>query len=253
MSIDIYADESGIHDREGMEPGSKVAALAGFVAWRGDWLNFCREWQSKLGEYGPPYFHYREIRFRDRDRKSIYHAWPQARVDSFLVELAEIAGRWPRFHIGGLINVRSLHRLASKGDPRRSCPKLFFESFLQEVNDRWPLCTENFTFIFDDTTDKSWKHLIHDTYSDFKAVDRRITEIRFRDKRALEGLPLQAADLLAYRIRRAGVKTMTGGHTKPLPLDDPIDQALFGKAMPSRYNSTVLGLARIRVQAKSLL
>ena len=38
MSIDVYADESGIHDPTGSEPGSAVAVLAGYVAVH----QFCR-------------------------------------------------------------------------------------------------------------------------------------------------------------------------------------------------------------------
>ena len=243
MSIDVYADESGIHDPTGKEPGSNVAALAGLVAWREDWINFRRDWQAKLLEYNVPYFHYREWFYEKNKKNSPYFGWDEQRLNSFRDELAEIAGKWRRFYIGGYFNVKKYHGLAPKAYPYTSCFRLFFNSFLEEANDRWPWCRDSFTFIFDDTTDKLWKEKLHDVFSDYKQIDSRISQIRFGDKKVPDCLPLQAADMLVYRIRHLGEKKIEIGN--PLVIKEDIDRALFEKSMPSRYNYAIRELAAI--------
>lgn len=248
VSVDIYADESGVGDPTGKSTGTHVAALAGFVAWREDWIRFCLEWQTKLDEYSVPCFNYGDWLYKRHKKDSPYYDWDEERLNCFLIELAQVAGKWTRFHIGGYFNLKKYHGLAPHAYPYLPLFRLFFASFLQEVNERWPLCRESFTFIFDNTTDKKWKHGLEDVFTEHANKDNRISEIRFRNDQMKEGLPLQAADMLVYRVRSMGEKKIHIG--RPLIIKEQIDRVLFGKSMPSRFNYLSVKLDAIRARTQ---
>ena len=46
MKVIVYADESGTHDKAGMEPGSEVAVTAGYAGKVDGWIKFCKDWQA---------------------------------------------------------------------------------------------------------------------------------------------------------------------------------------------------------------
>ena len=60
MKVVAYVDESGTHDKMGIQKGASEVVIAGLVAWREDWIKFSEEWQSTLNKYSAPYFHFKE-------------------------------------------------------------------------------------------------------------------------------------------------------------------------------------------------
>jgi len=46
LGLRVYADESGIHDKHGLAPGSEVTAIAGYIATARNWEIASRRWNT---------------------------------------------------------------------------------------------------------------------------------------------------------------------------------------------------------------
>lgn len=225
VKISIYADESGTHDPEGIEPGSKYPIIAGFAAHRQEWVRFCGRWQVVLNDYKAPYFHFREwsaasaaIRFKKEEtpklRKNPYFGWTLKRLDSFLITLAEIAGEGDKIPIAGAIKIPAFHKIKAAleinnpdkiqmgNDPYKFCLGEFFHVYHKETFLQWGNFDCPVTCFFDQNDKPEWKAAVHEVFDAFKKADPRLGEIVFADKKKKPHFPLQAADMLAYRIRQ---------------------------------------------------
>lgn len=225
LKISIYADESGTHDPTGDQPGSQFPIIAGYAARRCDWVNFCCKWKAVLDKYRAPYFHSRELRAakaavennkkETRElKKNPYYGWKLKRINDFLIELAKVAAAGKKIPIAGAIRIPAFNRIKAKleidnpekiqlgTDPYKYCMGEFFrvyhkETWLQWGEFKWPV-----TFFFDQNDNPEWQAALHEVFGAFQKKDSRMKEIVFANKKDAPHLPLQAADMLAYRIRQ---------------------------------------------------
>ena len=51
LGLTVYADESGIHDKHGLEPGSEVTVVAGYIAAKRNWEVVTRRWNTADSPY----------------------------------------------------------------------------------------------------------------------------------------------------------------------------------------------------------
>ena len=91
VDVRFYADESGIHDEHGNEPGSEVAVVGGYIATKREWKRFGRHWDEALQEYGVPEFHASEYNRERPKPKSPYYGWSDTKKKKFLRLLIKIA------------------------------------------------------------------------------------------------------------------------------------------------------------------
>ena len=220
MKVTIYADESGIHDKTGKQPGSKAIALAGFLGLDDDWAKFSGEWESILKQENVPCFHFSEFadkKNHSKDKSWPYYNWSEIRRDNFLFELANLIKKRAQFPVGSCYSISNFNKFSPQekeqlGDPYRNCVVLFFQAFCGEMGMRWDLYRgEKISFVFDQTKDLKWRTTIQEVFNLFKTktiFGQMMGEITFQDKKV--HLPLQAADLNVYRLRQFYEKRATG-------------------------------------------
>lgn len=247
VNLVAYVDESGRHDRAGKEKGSGQIVVAGWLDWRDNWAVFCREWQTVLDNYHAPYFHFWEwadasgvIRnvhppTSDFD-KNPYCGWSLSHLDSFLYSLADIAGSGEKIILGGFISTSDFNEAKKHpdysyfspkhGDPYRECLINFFDKFPAEVKSQWPSWTEKVSFFFDQNGDSDWNHAVQDSFMLAKKNEPRMAGLAFEDMRVI--LPLQAADMVAYRFHQIAGKFVD---PRTEPVASKLDDLLIKRAM----------------------
>jgi len=214
MELVAYADESGTHDPSGVQPGSEVAAIVGYVSWKEDWDKFFTPaWQSVLSEYGVAVFHMSE--FMDQKNGPSkpewpYGGWSKDKRDVFARRLISTAVENSLFAVGGVLNVRDYDAVSpdwlksETEHPYHFCFQLFFDMFLSTLRKHFekPLLAqgEQAAFFFD--RQNEFQSKARDTFAIVKAVrdmEGWMGKLEFVSK---EGhVPLQAVDLLAYIMR----------------------------------------------------
>jgi hypothetical protein len=254
VNIAAYIDETGTHDPTGARPGSEMAGLCGLVAWREEWALFCEQWQQVLNKYSADYFHYCEwsqaMKVAKGERKEKrgskpkpYAGWSIAKLDDFVCELTDIAGDGNKVAVGGLVNVASIYKATSKipnreldpsgGDPYLHLIREFFKNIAGEIQSVWPHWKEPITLHFDQNDDKKWACSILAEFSEHKKKDPRFAEICFVDKKFMPHLPMQAADLFAYRFRQISSNIHNGKIPKTL---NKLDSLMF-RGMFKQFDS----------------
>ncbi len=222
MPIVCYADESGTHDSSGASQGAEAALIAGYVAWQSQWDTFTRLWQDTLATYGVPVFHYVEFAHQAYYSKdsSPYFGWSDAKREEFLLRLAAIARDNTVLGVAGVVDVKAYNRLypvPMKRHPWTFAQLAFFEGIkvnaLSRFGSPFP-SDERIAFVFD-RQDEFRKDAVmghaaacldargRDTFGSFEFADKS------------DRIPLQAADLLAARVRRSFTRVFING--APLP------------------------------------
>ena len=215
VKLIAYADESHSGNKD-----SEVLIVAGWIALRDEWSKFCVEWQRVLNQYAAPYFHFREwsdastvVRGKRRGsseflKKNPYKCWDQSKLDGFLLELAQIAASGNRLIVGGYVPAKKLEEdkasgiVKTKPSPEGLCIKHFFDSVISTINHhRSPLKRQPITFFFDHSDNSDWKKIVNDGFESSRSKNRHFKQISFASK--VDHLPLQAADMVAYRLRQA--------------------------------------------------
>jgi Protein of unknown function (DUF3800) len=223
VKIVVYADESGTHDKNGTERGSEVAVVAGYAAKVDSWTKFCKDWRAVLKAYSAPYFHFNE--FADasavarnkrpptsRHKNNPYSGWAIDQLDNFLFDLAKVAAAGSRVPVAGYVDTRGyagyLKQMPEEKmrNPHAGCVWWFYESALQGIQAKWPRLQWPITFIFDQTASEEWRSAITSAHLSYQKLNSRIKAIAFANKKDPEHYPLQAADLLAYRLRQIAGK-----------------------------------------------
>jgi len=80
------------------------------------------------------------------------------------------------------------------------------------------------TFFFDHTDDGEWKHAVIDMFDRHKKLHTTFGELSFADKKKMPHLPLQAADMVAYRTRQLTEQWVDGAMSAKWP---EFTEALF--------------------------
>ena len=216
MSAAFYADETGTHSISGKNAGLAVAGVGGYLSWPQDWAKFCEQWKEVLDEHNIGCFHFSE--FADRKngprRKSWpYLGWSEEKRDTFLNSLAAIATQNTQFSFGCFFSASDYNRIIPawyrkrpNNQPYDLCFKGFFEGLLGELKNRWILpysAGSQVAFFFDQNTDPRWQRsvlAIFNAVERLKDTDERMGTITFAEMKRT--LPLQAADMVIYRMRQ---------------------------------------------------
>lgn len=198
-----YFDESGLH------ADARCFCFAGYIGYASDWFEFSRLWRHALAEARVASFHMSEF----ETRHGLFADWPRERRYSLIRELVSIINStdlWG-FGIGVPLDVyeRVRARLVSQ---RHLRPEWWDHPYLLAY--QWALVelgvesdhlpqTETIAFTLDRTsTFRSRLADTHRTYQKDTTCARhwRIGSLTFRARVDTE--PLQAADLLAYEVRK---------------------------------------------------
>lgn len=216
MKLVCYSDDSGTHDPTGELKGAKQGLVGGIIAPAAEWPQFCRDWQAVLTRYTAPYFHFCEWRAasavaRGKRRptkdyaKNPFKGWSEESLNAFLLDLAKIAGA--KLTVGGFVLTKEFHLARTSGDiPAEADPyehglEQFFAEVLSSVHQlRAPWKRAQASFIFDQSDKPEWRRAVNDCFARYKAKYPTFATVAFEDKRL--ALPLQAADMVAYRSRR---------------------------------------------------
>jgi hypothetical protein len=230
-----------ITTRQGQKKAQGKELLAALAQSKRIGGAFCREWQAVLNQYKVPYFHFYEwatasavARGRPPSSdfsKNPYQHLDLKQLDALLVALAKIAGSGNKIIIGGSVYTRLFHQAKISGDipqnadPYRHCMEQFFAAVLQTIEtQRPPWKRLPISFFFDQTDNREWICAFHDTFNIYRKKYSTFKEISFADKKDEPHLPLQAADMVAYRMRQIGEKWID---KKPPSTFTMIDEHLF--------------------------
>ena len=197
MQIQVYCDESGTggFDQKGKDP---IPTMYGYIAPVEYWVKeFYPDWRAVLDKKGVSYFHFRELNKNARRKPSNpYYGWSDGDVDNFLDDLSIVAGRTA-------IPCGSHGTLKGGEDPYKKIFELFFKDCFNRIEMHWPKFNERVDFFFESTNNKKWSKQILEVAESFRLNEKRLGTPSFPcwdDPR--NGLPLQAADLLAYSQRQ---------------------------------------------------
>ncbi len=205
MMMSFYGDESGTHDKLGMQPGSDVVAVSGYLGWDHDWKRFEIRWRNCLNKYGVEEFHM--ARFR-RKKELPYRKWSDAKREEFLHALIKIARRHSYIGIGGLVVLEDYNRIVPDNlkrehkHPYYFCFQMLIDLLLPELEEFDPPLPhgQKVAFIFDQN-----QQFADNAKTSFDVIKK------LRDRRDRMGsltfgsrtdyIPLQAADLIVYTVR----------------------------------------------------
>ena len=229
MKLIVYADDSDTHDTTGAMAGAKVATIAGMVAPREEWATFCKRWQAALNKYSAPYFHFCEwsaassvVRKKRNPTSTFkksnpYREWDQATPDKFVVELATIAGSGNKLIVGMTVSVDVFRakRLAGEypadANPYEQCADRFLASVVDTINkQKAPWKRKPISFFFDQTDNQRFRHTVMEMFLAHQKQHRTFKDIAFENKKEYPHLPLQAADMVAYRCRQVSENWVNG-------------------------------------------
>jgi hypothetical protein len=225
MRLICYADDSGTHDPTGEQKGAEQGIVGGIIAPESDWPQFCRDWRAALVKHDAPHFHFCEWRAASAiargkrrptndDKKNPLNGWTEARLNALLMDLAWIAGA--KLTVGGLVLTKEFHLaktcgdLPAEADPYEHSLERFFAEVLSSIHGlRAPWKRAKISFVFDQSDKLDWRRAINDCFARYKAKYPTFASLSFADKKS--HLPLQAADMVAFRSRRIASQWVEGG------------------------------------------
>jgi len=221
MNLVSYADESGTHDPRGVEKGSDVAGIVGYISDKENWENFCGQWKEVLDRYNVKEFHmsvFANEKEGPKDPNWPYHGWDRNKKDKFIRELIPIARDNTMFAVGGFVDVKAHHAtmpqwLKSEADnfPYYICFQAFFDQLLAAIPGmRPPLdISDQVAFFFGQQDQfKETALRLFGQVKQLRDPEDRMGTITFASNSKY--LPLQAADLIAYRMRKMVSRRLGG-------------------------------------------
>jgi hypothetical protein len=251
VNIVIYADDSGTHSLIAKEKGSNIAVLAGYAGFADDWVNFCGRWQTTLNEYKVKIFHFSEFadkKNKSKDSKWPYFGWPDEKRHEFLFKLASIAGSRARFPVAASFHLADYHadpnikaELKAKGLNNEQIngahlvySGLFadiYDAFFKELKFHHPDFDGSLSFIFDTKQgDAYWEVAANGVSKIHEKSNSKLVAPGFGN--TFTDVPLQAADMIAYRLRQVWENERKKKGKVPAVLDiscfAALDYALWG-------------------------
>jgi hypothetical protein len=98
-----YMDESGTHDPTGMQDGSSVAGIAGYISTYKAWIRFQRKWVKALKHYRVRgRFHMKEYVAQHGE----FEGWFPAKRKSLMAALCGVIDEHKLFGLGGIVSVK---------------------------------------------------------------------------------------------------------------------------------------------------
>jgi hypothetical protein len=236
--LEVYADESGIHDLiKGQQPNSAVPVVGGYINTPQNWAKFSHQWQAILDKYKVKRFHFSEYKARNRDPQNgsnPYRHLNDVELEDMLYELAIEAGN-TSVPVAGMYHVKKHYATAAQGDPATELWVAFFNSFWEQIIVHWPGFSDQVSFVFHHTTNDDWALTINRVFCTALTKDPRISSWKFASDEKL--LPLQAADLLVGVTQQAAVPYME--NNKETPEWRILDAALGKNNLPNQFDHLV--------------
>jgi hypothetical protein len=235
----IYADESGTHD------GSTHSFVAGWIADESFWNGFVERWQSVLNKYKVECFHFTEwtkacyIK-NNPDKNHPYQPdglmhLSSSELNNFFQELAalldnpslefeiSILERKKFFDDKNNPNAQHAPSVYEK-NPEGYLVNDFIERCTRRILQVWQLAgkpVQSVKFIFDDRNIVEWRQAIKKELADYEKWKWPLLPVEFKTKK--QAIPIQAADMLAYRSHQFTVNMGKGKVlTKPMSVLDTI-------------------------------
>ena len=199
----IYADESE----------TNATAIGGFVADVEYWKEFAKKWHNKLGDFGAPYFHFREFATKELYTQPgrTYYGWSESKRDKFLLELTSLASEEAVPILGGYAP-----NVGEKQSPEQRWEKSIiklFEDLNIVLTEVWPTHTDKILFVFDKGNTDEKNLAVLKVHSEFSAKDVRFGGLTFEDDKNPMHAGLQAADLMCYIQRQSLEKLKENDNT----------------------------------------
>ncbi len=201
---------AGYFDESGLDEKSQTFCIGGYVADSKDWFELTRAWERLLVEAGVSYFHMAEFESRQGEFKD----WSDAKRFGFIKDLLALINSTDVWGIGCGVVKADYERISAefiargKVTPRwyRHPYLLAFQHCLVETciqaEDVHP--REKIAFVFDQQAEfHARAEKVYDELTSSGKWPRafRLGSLRFASKR--DAIPLQAADLMAYELRKA--------------------------------------------------
>lgn len=197
--LESYVDDSGSGD-------PPVYLLAGFVARGERWLEFLERWSEALD--GPPKLNY----FKMSEAAALegqFKGWTEEEREDRLSRLVNIIKDHVLLGMSSVVYHRDYNDvIRDKISPEVDSPYWLMYHAIMEIVYRWEIhngITEKVNFIFDeqfkqsDIVQASWTVYYEQSPPELK----KLFGERPTHKRDIDTYPLQAADMLAWHIRRA--------------------------------------------------
>lgn len=205
--LTFYGDESGTHDRSGKQPGSDVVAVAGYIAKNEEWERFNDSWSNCLKQYGVSEFHMADC--VPQGKNPPYQGWSRDKCDEFRKDLIDIANRHTLGGFGGLVIVEEYDSILPENikckrgykHPYHFCFHILIDILLPEVEKLGRPAGEQIAFVFDQQ--QQFADGAKELFENIKSLRDRhnlLGSLTFGSSK--QHLPLQAADLLVYTVRR---------------------------------------------------
>ncbi|ULO23883.1 DUF3800 domain-containing protein [Methylocystis sp. SB2] len=225
MMLQAYIDDSG------NDAVSPVFVLAGYLASIDEWANFTSEWKSVLDLDEPHPL--RKFRMSDafqlNNRNSVFFGFSEQDRDKRLQKLCVVPGKHVRHGIVSVIP-RDLYKkyLSNKFD-LEVINRPYFLSFFCVMIGITSLCNRLYKgckvdFIFD-SQDNEKKPILESQFKKFLSVapDHVKNTVRGfpRFEKDDDFLPLQAADMLAWHVRRNYFEEVIRGTLPPEQRSNP--------------------------------
>ncbi len=196
-----YMDESGTHDATGVEPSSDVAAICGYVATFKNWVKFQKQWGKVLRNYEITEMHMKHF----AHRKGEFEGWTEEKRRSLLRALDAVIDDTKLFALGGLVSVKDYARvLPDWAKVEVKHPYYFAVAVMLKSLVQWEshLPSGVIDFVFDQK--EGFEGAMHEMFANLRQLNpvhaRRLGNLNFRSSAVFN--PLQAADFLAYEVRR---------------------------------------------------
>lgn len=207
VMLTFYGDESGTHDPSGREHGSDVIAVAGYIAKNEEWEHFNVRWKNCLKQYGVPKFHAADC--VQQRRNSPYQGWCRDKCDKFIKDLIDIAHSHTLGGFGGLVIVREYDSILPENikckrgykHPYHFCFHMLIDIMLPELEQLGLPAGEQIAFVFDQQRQFSdGAKKLFESIKSLRDGYNLLESPTFGSSK--QHLALQAADLLAYTVRR---------------------------------------------------
>ena len=207
-SLVAYLDESGIDDQ------SRIVAVAGLLATQGDWDVFSARWTALLENAGLPALH---MRLFEEGRSPYQHLDRDLRA-ALQASLIDLINETPLFmQACCIIRGDKENRAGLFADllaqPYTACVGDVMTALLRKAEQQ-PGPSASVDFICGDQ--RELRKDARDQYEsmrddpDFAFLRHRFGAITFRGTKEDGTVPLQAADLVAYEARKAGINLQEG-------------------------------------------
>ncbi|MGO9451129.1 MAG: hypothetical protein ACLQDV_08815 [Candidatus Binataceae bacterium] len=219
MGITLYGDESGTHDETGMEQGSEVATVAGFLARSEHWEVFTEKWVEVLDEFSVPAFHMNEFVDERGEEKPNwpYKGWTRDKCEEFIMSLVRVARDYTLVGFCGSVIVRDYEEVVPEylkketQHPYHFALQNLFDNVITTFTDTLPLMLlprEQVDFSFEQQDEFQQKAL--EIFERVKKRDHtnRLGSIAFVPKGLFRAH--EAADLIAYRMRKVITRQVSG-------------------------------------------